>query len=96
MPGTSSAKTRFALLPGHDGCNSGVKTAHLGYASRIGHKHFRVMAGRGDEALLRADVPAIHVLGRGNKARTWMPGTSPGMTISGAWKYESALLPGHD
>ena len=54
------------------------------------------MAGRGDEALLRADVPAIHVLGRGNKARTWMPGTSPGMTISGAWKYESALLPGHD
>jgi len=35
------------------------------------------MAGRGDEALLRADVPAIHVLFR---ARTWIPGTRPGMT----------------
>src|SRR3954470_5719167 len=78
------------------------------------HHTIRVMAGRGDEALLRADVPAIHVLGAATKQdvdahhtirvmagratklcfaptsraihvlgaarRTWMPGTSPGMT----------------
>ena len=28
--------------------------------------------------------------------RTWMPGTGPGMTNSGARKYEDALLPGHN
>jgi hypothetical protein len=34
-------------------------------------------------------VPAIHVL-LGRKRKTWMPGTRPGMTISGA--YRAALL----
>ena len=45
----------------------------------------RVMAGL---------VPAIHVLGAAR--RTWMPGTSPGMTNRGAWEYEDVLLPGHN
>jgi hypothetical protein len=26
-------------------------------------------------------VPAIHVLGRLQRRRTWMPGTRPGMTV---------------
>src|SRR5437868_1555119 len=37
------------------------------------------MAGQKHEARLRADVPAIHVLRRGE--RSWMPGTSPGITV---------------
>jgi len=29
-------------------------------------------------------VPAIHVFAAGEKGKTWMPGTRPGMTRSGA------------
>jgi len=39
-----------------------------------------VMAGRDDEALLRADVPAIHVLLAVTKPGTWITGPSPVMT----------------
>src|SRR5436190_2091207 len=51
------------------------------------------MPGRGDEALLRADVPGIHVLHRRevervvsyiDVAKTWMAGTSPAMTENGS------------
>ena len=37
-----------------------------------------VMAGRGDEALLRADVPAIHVFSSPSST-TWMHATNAGM-----------------
>src|SRR4051795_8999459 len=45
-----------------------------------------VMPGRGDEALLRADVPGIHVLALFPQERRGWPGqawTSPAMTRSG-------------
>src|SRR5438270_13548649 len=45
------------------------------------------MAGQGDEALLRSDVPAIHVLFRCAAQRTWIPGTRPGMTT---WRDRAA------
>jgi len=38
------------------------------------------MAGQKREAHLRADVPAIHVFNPMPHEKTWMPGTSPGMT----------------
>jgi len=38
-----------------------------------------VMPGRGDEALLRADVPGIHVLLPRAKSRRGCPGRSPAM-----------------
>ena len=37
-----------------------------------------VMAGQKREARLRARCPAIHVFT--GSVKTWMPGTSPGMT----------------
>jgi hypothetical protein len=39
-----------------------------------------VITGRGDDALLRADVPVIHVLCAARAKRTWMAGTCPAMT----------------
>jgi hypothetical protein len=41
------------------------------------------MAGLKREARLRADVPAIHVSLQMDAVKTWMPGTSPGMTNCG-------------
>src|SRR4051794_29756779 len=54
------------------------------------------MAGRGDEASLRADVPAVVRHGRAcpghpralvPPARTWMAGTRPGMTALRAVRH---------
>jgi hypothetical protein len=42
---------------------------------------FSVMAGQKREARLRARCPGHPRLLCGKKRKTWMPGTSPGMTV---------------
>jgi hypothetical protein len=37
-------------------------------------------------------VPAIHVFLRGKKRKTWMPGTSPGMTVDFQLKQRDAIV----
>ena len=64
---TLAARTRFALSPDDGRARSPhERQRHAGdrhQSKDVDACHtIRVMAGRGDEALLRADVPAIHVL----------------------------------
>src|SRR3954468_20082006 len=81
---------------GHDGVEGVVTRSAF---TRVGSLPCSVMAGRGDDASLRADVPAVVRHGRARRrsfasrrrpghpralvprARTWMPGTRPGMTV---------------
>src|SRR4051794_6560412 len=86
IPGTRPGKTAMELHSAYGVL--GIETAR---SPKV------VMAGRGDEALLRADVPSIHVLFRtirhgracpGHprsfppRARTWIPGTRPGKLVT--------------
>src|SRR3954454_6189111 len=60
-----------------------------------------VMPGRGDEALLRADVPGIHVLALFPQERRGWAGRNPALNEAGKARATSAktrfaLIPGHD
>jgi hypothetical protein len=53
--------------------NSGIECSN-------GHRGFALQF---DNVVMAGLVPAIHVFTLGERRKTWMPGTRPGMTVCG-------------